>query len=69
MNPETTNLEKQQMTDTAGTSDTLSVIDNRTGESYEIPIIDGAVRSLDLRQIKVSPEDFGLDRASAPRRR
>ncbi|MGA2469165.1 MAG: citrate synthase [Solirubrobacteraceae bacterium] len=48
------------MTDTAGTSDTLSVIDNRTGESYEIPIIDGAVRSLDLRQIKVSPEDFGL---------
>jgi citrate synthase len=40
--------------------DTLSIIDNRTGRSYEIPIQDGAVRSLDLRQIKVDDDDFGL---------
>ena len=40
--------------------DTLSVTDNRTGRSYEIAIVDGAVRSLDLRQIRTSEEDFGL---------
>ncbi|HEX4033509.1 MAG TPA: citrate synthase [Solirubrobacteraceae bacterium] len=41
-------------------SETLSITDNRTGRSYEIPIVDGAVRSLDLRQIKVSDDDFGM---------
>jgi citrate synthase len=45
---------------TADPKDTLSVTDNRTGRSYELPIADGAVRSLDLRQIKVSDDDFGL---------
>ena len=38
----------------------LSLTDNRTGKSYEIPIEDGAVRALDLRQIKVDDKDFGL---------
>jgi citrate synthase len=41
-------------------AETLSVTDNRTGKSYEIPIVDGAVRSLDLRQIKTAEDDFGL---------
>ena len=41
-------------------SDTLTVTDNRTGRTYEIPIIDGAIRSLELRQIRTSEEDFGL---------
>jgi citrate synthase len=41
-------------------SDSLSVTDNRTGQSYEIPIVDGAIRSLDLRQIRTSADDFGL---------
>ena len=41
-------------------SDSLSVTDNRTGRSYEIPIVDGAIRSLDLRQIRTSENDFGL---------
>ncbi len=40
--------------------DTLTVIDNRTGRKYEIPIQDGAIRATDLRQIKVSNDDFGL---------
>src|SRR3954451_4428551 len=39
---------------------TLSVTDNRTGRSYEIPISDGTVRSTDFRQIKVSDDDFGV---------
>jgi citrate synthase len=41
-------------------SDTLTVIDNRTGKKYELPIHDGTVRGSDLRQIKVAPDDFGL---------
>jgi citrate synthase len=44
----------------ATANDTLSVTDNRTGKSYEIPITDGTVRAMDLRQIKVDDDDFGL---------
>src|SRR3982751_5202971 len=44
----------------ATASETLSVTDNRTGESYEIPISDGTVKAMDFRQIKVSEDDFGL---------
>ena len=40
--------------------ETLSVTDNRTGRSYEMPIKDGAVRAMDFRQIKVHDDDFGL---------
>jgi citrate synthase len=39
---------------------TLSVTDNRTGQTYEIEITDGTVRSTDFRQIKVADDDFGL---------
>jgi citrate synthase len=40
--------------------DTLTLTDNRTGRSYELPITDGTVRATDLRQCKVSDDDFGL---------
>jgi citrate synthase len=40
--------------------DSLSVTDNRTGQVYELPITDGTVRALDLRQIKAGEDDFGL---------
>ena len=47
--------------------DTITVIDNRTGQSYELPIMYGtypeygaSIRALDLRGIKVSEDDFGL---------
>jgi citrate synthase len=39
---------------------TLTVTDNRTGKSYELPIEDGTVRGTDLRQVKTDAEDFGL---------
>ncbi len=39
--------------------DTLTVTDNRTGRSYELEITDGTVRAMDLRQIKVTEDDFG----------
>ena len=38
----------------------LSVTDNRTGQSYELEVTDGTIRAMDLRQIKVSEDDFGL---------
>jgi citrate synthase len=41
-------------------SDTLTVVDNRTGKTYEIPIENGTIRSTDLRKIKTGAEDFGL---------
>jgi citrate synthase len=41
-------------------SETLSVTDNRTGRSYEMPITDGTVRAVDFRQIKTGEDDFGL---------
>lgn len=39
---------------------TLTTTDNRTGKSYTLPIENGTVRAMDLRQIKTDPEDFGL---------
>src|SRR5687768_2600342 len=41
-------------------SHTLTITDNRTGKSYELPIKDGTVKALDLRQIKTGDDDFGL---------
>src|ERR1700681_900789 len=40
--------------------ETITVIDNRTGKSYELPITDDTIRAIDLRQIKVAPDDFGM---------
>ncbi|HEX4837530.1 MAG TPA: citrate synthase, partial [Solirubrobacteraceae bacterium] len=40
--------------------DTLTVTDDRTGKTYELPVTDGTVRTMDLRQIKVDDDDFGL---------
>jgi citrate synthase len=40
--------------------DTLTVIDNRTGKKYELPVTNGTIRALDLRQIKVDGKDFGM---------
>src|SRR6202035_5061888 len=44
----------------AEASETLTVTDNRTGATYELPIEDGTVRAMDLRQIKTDERDFGL---------
>jgi citrate synthase len=48
-------------------SDSITITDNRTGESYEVPIVYGtypkggaAISAMALRQIKVSDDDFGL---------
>lgn len=40
--------------------ETLTVTDNRTGRTYELPVTNGTIRAMDLRQIKVNDDDFGL---------
>jgi citrate synthase len=40
--------------------DSLTITDNRTGKQYQLPIQDGTIKAMDLRQIKVSDGDFGL---------
>jgi citrate synthase len=57
---------EQQTRDTAADggaatgSESLTVTDNRTGRTYELPVDDGTVRAMDLRQIKVAEDEFGL---------
>ena len=41
-------------------ADTLTITDNRTGKTYDIPIEQGAIKAMDLRKIKTSADDFGL---------
>jgi citrate synthase len=43
----------------AGT-ETLTITDNRTGRTYEVPIEDGTIRATELRKIKVDDDDFGI---------
>jgi citrate synthase len=51
---------EQAVNGSGALADTLTVIDNRTGTTYELPISDGTVRAMDLRQIKTGAGDFGL---------
>jgi citrate synthase len=57
---ETQDQAQDASVDGAGAGDSLSVTDSRTGQTYELEITDGTVRAMDLRQIKVSEDDFGL---------
>jgi citrate synthase len=41
-------------------ANTLTITDNRTGSNYELEVQDGTIQAMDLRQIKVSEDDFGL---------
>ena len=44
----------------AASNQSLTVTDNRTGKTFEIPITDGTVKAMDFRQMKVDDGDFGL---------
>jgi citrate synthase len=39
---------------------TLTIRDNRTGKEYVVPIENDTIKAMDLRKIKVNPEDFGM---------
>lgn len=41
-------------------ANTLTITDNRTGKQYEVPIENDTIKAIDLRQIKVADDDFGL---------
>src|SRR6185436_19642268 len=41
-------------------AETLTITDNRTGKQYDVPIHDGTIKATDLRQIKVTPDEFGM---------
>src|SRR6187402_462563 len=41
-------------------ADTLSITDNRTGKTYEVPIAEGAIRATDLKKITTGGDDAGL---------
>ncbi len=72
MSPDRSTIEQQQQQKPGGeisaaagengasAPQTLTVTDNRTGATYELPITDGTVRATDLRQIKVDPDEFGM---------
>ncbi len=40
--------------------DALTITDERTDSSYDLPLVNGALRAMDLRKIKTRPDDFGL---------
>ena len=44
----------------ATANDTLTITDNRTGKTYEVPVEDGTIRATALRDIKVNESDFGV---------
>ena len=41
-------------------ADTLTITDNRTGKTYDVPITEGTIKALDLRKIKVTDDEFGM---------
>src|SRR4026207_2207367 len=41
-------------------AETLTITDNRTGKQYQVPIQDGTIRAADLRQIRVTADEFGM---------
>jgi citrate synthase len=47
-------------TTTPPTGDHLEIKDSRTGKIYYAPITDETIRTADLKQIKVQPDDFGI---------
>ena len=40
--------------------DTLTITDNRTGRTYEVPVKYDTINAMDLRQIKINDDDFGM---------
>src|ERR1017187_4318842 len=56
----TTETKQHDGADAGTSNDTLTITDNRTGKSYELPIEDGTIRATELRKIKTHEDDFGL---------
>ncbi|MGH2990953.1 MAG: citrate synthase [Solirubrobacterales bacterium] len=59
-NPPVESVEEERGSADGKPGDSLTITDNRTGETYEVEVTDGTVKAMDLRQVKVSEDDFGL---------
>jgi citrate synthase len=53
-------VSQETATDSAGSNQTLTVRDNRTGQEYDVPILDGTIRAADLSKIQVKEDEPGL---------
>jgi len=58
--PTTATEKKEKAAQPVDGKNTLTITDNRTGKQYEIPIEHGTIRAMDLRQVKVREDDFGM---------
>jgi citrate synthase len=56
----TTDIQQADGSGVGTSTDTLTIIDNRTGKQYDVPIEDGTIRATELRKIKTDDDDFGL---------
>jgi len=53
-------MSKSSKRPTGPTEGNLNIVDSRTGREYIIPIVQGSIQAMDLRNIKTHPDDFGL---------
>jgi citrate synthase len=60
MNPTKAATDLNNTTSRGARRDSLTIIDNRNGRQYEVPIKHDTIRAMDLRQIKVDQTDFGM---------
>src|ERR1700675_3839073 len=60
MDSATTATKTKKAEDASASRESLTITDNRTGKSYEVPITHGSIRAMDLRQIKVDAAEFGM---------
>src|SRR5579862_5049089 len=60
MNPTQTKPQKADAPPASSRGDSITITDNRTGKTYNLPVTNGTIRALDLRQIKTDTDDFGL---------
>jgi len=60
MNPTKSEPEATTASSSSSRRDSLTIVDNRNGSQYEVPIKHDTIRAMDLRQIKIDPADFGM---------
>ncbi len=58
--PQSATAQRIESPEASVSKDTLTITDNRTGKTYEVPIQHDTIKAIDLRQIKVAPDDFGM---------
>jgi citrate synthase len=53
-------VSQETATDSAGNNQSLTIRDNRTGQEYDVPVLDGTIRAADLSKIRVKEDEPGL---------